>query len=562
MNCIARSMRGLNPQKICFVNFKNPDSPAHVEPFALNVLGGRLKALDRQLDIRSVNAVTDHDPAKKLVAVITEERPIMVAISARFGVLSEITETLAMINRISGKDCPGIIIGGPTPSYIPEKVLGRNPQAVIVSGEGEAAIEGFYSYLLGKGPLASVPNIFYSENDRVVFSGYRDFDLGLAVLPYRQPEETSMLVATGGGFFMETSRGCHYGRCSFCPGGDITGVYQGDRRGPNYKEYPAAFVGEHFRALDQLGVGNVQITDPDFMGGRTERGEEIAQELLAINNQINFKVSLRSNAVFQDKDSADLNQRRLNALLLLKKAGLARVFLGVESLIESQRKRYNKGIPLSDNLRSFLTLRQLFDLEVGWIPIDPLMTLEEAEENIKLGREYGVYLHAPRPLNNLRLHLGISYLKMLERAGLVLGPFNDDYLWHIGAFEQGTYKDDRVRIVSAISKKWYEETHSLYYAIKNIVRIGNLPVDEAKILRGCLNDFKTLDIDFIYNLIQLYMQQQADQVPSLVKVFRGKKDAVLNNLKSHFAAKRLSNQIIAAEVEKLNVDFGVFDLPQ
>jgi radical SAM superfamily enzyme YgiQ (UPF0313 family) len=57
-----------------------------------------------------------------------------------------------------------------------------------------------------------------------------------------------------------------------------------------------------------------------------------------------FSLSLRVDNVYNPKESDTLTLRRLNLFRLLKEAGLSLVYFGVESLSDTQLKRYGKGV--------------------------------------------------------------------------------------------------------------------------------------------------------------------------------------------------------------------------
>gem|GEM_PF-5386146 len=505
----VQNSRRLNPNKVIFINFKNPDMPSRAEPYPFAVLGGRLKNISPSIGIKTINADIDPHFFQSIGKSISEERPILIGLRSSLGSLSDISQAISIINEASGLPHPGIVIGGQIASYLPEKVFSLYPRAFVVAGEGEEAIDGLYKHALGQTSLDRIPNLFYFDANGIRSTFLKSFDPEKAVLPYRPPEETAALISMGAAFIVETSRGCHWGRCTFCPGGDITSIYQNER-GPNYKEFSVDHVISQFESLAEMGVKNIQISDPDFSGGNSQRSRAVAEALIKSGNAINFKLTIRADALFNRLKTPAENREKVKTFNMLKRAGLDKVFLGLESLVPTQRKRYFKGILLEDNLRCLGILKTLgLDIEVGWIPIDPLMTLEEAEENVRLGVRFGIYPFAPKPLNMMRLHYGVPYVKMAEEAGLSVGPPEDNYLWHSYTFEPGTFKDERVRSVALSSAKWYNETHHLYYGIKNILRTGNLPPKEMVALGRILEDFKKLDIDFIYSMINVEREKSA-----------------------------------------------------
>ena len=87
-------------------------------------------------------------------------------------------------------------------------------------------------------------------------------------------------------------------------------------------------------------------------------------------------------------------------LAILKKAGLSRIFFGLESGSASQLIRYRKGVTASEGARAVQLCREIgFEVEVGFIPLDPLVTTDELRETVEYIRAHNLAQSTVKILN-------------------------------------------------------------------------------------------------------------------------------------------------------------------
>lgn len=88
------------------------------------------------------------------------------------------------------------------------------PHAIIGIGEGEIVMGDMYQYIMGSRPLREVRNILYIENGQIRQPEKQYLDTKLIALPDRSNSEE--FYKQRGEVYIEGSRGCAFGKCSFC----------------------------------------------------------------------------------------------------------------------------------------------------------------------------------------------------------------------------------------------------------------------------------------------------------------------------------------------------------
>ena len=169
---------------------------------------------------------------------------------------------------------------------------------------------------------------------------------------------------------MSGSRGCPW-YCKFC---SISAFY----RTPNGKIWrarsPHNIIKEIENLIKQTGIRKFNFIDDQFMGsgeiGRT-RALELANEIISRGLNIKFMIQTRSDSVQEDIFSN------------LAKAGLFRVFLGVESGYQPTLDYFCKQCRIESNVKAIDILKRLgIKISMGFIMFHEYSTLEEIEANL------------------------------------------------------------------------------------------------------------------------------------------------------------------------------------
>lgn len=175
---------------------------------------------------------------------------------------------------------------------------------------------------------------------------------------------------------LESSRSCH-GKCNFCEG-YLFRKFTGNLA---YRaKSPERITDEMKYIIQTYGTRIFAFSDDNFFCDGNygkERALKIAEIIINKNLKNRFTIECRA-------DDIDYEIFRI-----LKKAGLRRVFVGLESGSQRVLDRYNKGTTVEDNCRAIEILHSLnIQCVPGYILFDPKTTLEELKETIRFFNRY------------------------------------------------------------------------------------------------------------------------------------------------------------------------------
>jgi len=333
---------------------------------------------------------------------------------------------------------------------------------------------------------------------------------------------------------METSRGCPWGKCTFC---SIRSQFSGHtipNHNNDYDWHPFSpdVILSNIKCFSAKGVRNFDIKDSEFFGPiRNRRGhdcfnktmqrvEKFAQGIIEINktlkggkrsdNKITVNhVSVRIDAIYKSGEHKK-NKRRKKVFQLLKDAGVKGVYLGIESGSPTQLKRYNKGVTVEENREAIKIMREFgFEIEVGFIFFDPLSVLEELKQNIDFISETNLYETDSRILGSLRIQEGSPYVLMARQAGL-LGKKNADLLSYSSQF-QNKYVADLEKVFS----RWENATVKLVKLLPVFFRLESYKIN----------------FDFLKELVDCYMSDRLIGVKVLADEYAEKRRRYLSRVR-------------------------------
>lgn len=178
---------------------------------------------------------------------------------------------------------------------------------------------------------------------------------------------------------VEFSRGCFWGRCSFC---NLNVQWKGYRRKSWQRLLKEVeFLSKRYKTLDFAFMDNALPP---------KEAKEFFDQVSLLGRDFNFFGELR--ASFSRKDAH-----------LMKKAGLNTVQVGIEALSNSLLKRLRKGRTVMDNLASMRHLLEAgIELQGNLIMDFPGTSKEEVEETLGI-LKYAKYF---RPLKPVSFWLG------------------------------------------------------------------------------------------------------------------------------------------------------------
>ncbi|MDE1889269.1 MAG: radical SAM protein, partial [Planctomycetota bacterium] len=275
--------------------------------------------------------------------------------------------TLDLAKRILGKK--GITSGNFT-SHKPTKEDKKTPSLSPPSQGRDGGMKNFF-------PVeTNIPGLaFKDSNGKIVFNPRPPIQ-NMDQLPYPDRQDIDLYKKKGIVTYIQGSRGC-YGHCTFCYLNPFYGQVN-QWRGRSAKN----IFDEIMRLHTEHSIENFYFSDANFFGpGKTgkERVVILAELILTHDLNIRFGFECRAN---------DIEEYSLSRLVM---AGLANVFLGLESGDPASLKRFKKHTTVDENKKAIQLLRDYgIEPTFGFIMFEPDSTLESVRNNFEFLKEMDI----------------------------------------------------------------------------------------------------------------------------------------------------------------------------
>lgn len=527
---------GNRPANISFVStFSEKHGAAISESLGPETLAGHLRGtLGERVKVDHIDLQIEDNPLLAVEKAV-EKKPDIFGISVKIGATNQLDSIMGngTVSNWMQTEEPIVVLGGVTPTFASIELLKRYPNTIIARGESEITVQELYRYLKGEVELEQVPGISFYRDGNIVTTTERRIDLAKLHFPARIT--TKKLHSDFNGMvWFEGSRGCdHF--CTFCSRRSLRGSGFSGGISPTH-------VVDDLENLSKMGVTTMSASDDDWSGD-PERSLLIADEIINRGLRVNFSVSTRADHIYNERLSDTENERLRYIAQRHKMAGLNRVFVGLESGSPTQLRRYGKNITVEGNYRALEILWNLgIDAVAGYIPIDPLMTLQELKENLEFLRKTKMYKKVTNPLSVMRVQEGSAYKTLISHKGL-LGEATDDMIF----YEVNGYQDPRVQTIADLSGQWVNEIYPIIYGLKGEVASDSLSVDNPNasnsIVEFLLHNFRELEIGYVEALVsELDKNDSRADIAPVKKAFYSKRDFLIgltkkviqeNNLCSH-----------------------------
>lgn len=261
-----------------------------------------------------------------------------------------------------------IVVGGPHVTIFREKAL-QECRAVDygVVREGEKAIVELCDGGTSEG---EIEGLLYRVNGDICYSGDRDFEAGLDVIPWPRYERFE-LDRYFDEISIHTSRGCPY-RCIFCARHVLS---------PKYHARSAANVGEELEYWYRKGYRKFNIEDDNF--------NMIQRRVYDICDEIDRRglagLTLRcSNGLRADKTDRDL-------LLRMRRAGFRYLAFGVDAGNDRMLKVVNKSETMEEIENAIRIACELgYSIKLFFVVGNPTEERKDVEDMVRLCRKYMV----------------------------------------------------------------------------------------------------------------------------------------------------------------------------
>ena len=497
-----------NPNTIYLIALY-PDSkfPFMGESLGICAISGYLQdKYDESLTVKLFDQQLDSD--NEIISHILEDRPAIIGISIKVFSFSKFVQFYELLkSKVFPIYTPLIVIGNSVAHFSGESILKEYgfPDVIVSLGEGEVSFSGLYQYICGRIQLEDVDNIMYCQNGNIRRTPFRYLDKD--EIPIADRRYTQEFYNKDGEIYIEASRGCAYCSCSICECryflGSTDSVFK-------WRDKPIGKVVEEMLMLKRLGVKAVNFSDEDFIGPDTngiDRAIELAKVFITKGINISFRINARVRSIHWQKDSPDLALKKKEMLKKLKQAGLVKLFLGFESGVQSQIDRYGKGYKLQEFIVAKSILDELgIEYELGYISIDPLMTLEELHESLLFIKEEGCIPYISSIYKELRVQKGNrSYLRQLRQSEQQNGiSLVGDVLFDEQRYDIIGYVDNRIATIVSLMKEYIDENYKKYYELRRMTQYDeNQSKDDSY---SIMEKLRYNDYDLLLALTQSLMK--------------------------------------------------------
>jgi anaerobic magnesium-protoporphyrin IX monomethyl ester cyclase len=352
--------------------------------------------------VRVIDSILFRLDVERTVDKIAAEKPFLAGFTVYRNSLPKALEIIGRL-RERGIDTH-VTFGGHYATFGYNEILRQPGVDSVIRGEGEYPLLDLVRALQSGEDWSTIANLASKQNGKIIANPQRPLveDLDTLPRPARDNFTGLLRLHPNAGLPVSSSRGC-YNRCAFCT---ISSFYS---MAPGKKwrsRSPADVVDEIEAAAKKWNFRYIHFHDDCFIGpGKQgkERAYEIARELLRRKIRKPFVVLTRPDTV--DKE----------LFHFLKRAGLMRVELGVESAVQRCLDDFCKGATIKDNERAIEICRKLkIECLIFFIMFDPYMSLEEVQANHAFISRIG-YESFATPYIDIEAHVGTPIRARLDR---------------------------------------------------------------------------------------------------------------------------------------------------
>lgn len=323
-------------------------------------LGHSVRVIDGEPD-----CMTNDD----IVRAVGNDRPDLVGITSSTPLFYQAVHLAQKVKEAY----PNVqtIVGGPHVSAVRGQALETEPTFdFAIYGEGETTFSQFLKALDGNKIWTEIRGLIYREGSHVVTNPPQELISNLDSIPFpsRNLLNTQQYLwsVPGKGIVrihsITTTRGCPF-QCIFCSARAIFGQKVRERSAGNV-------IKEIKQIKEDLGISHLYFSDDTFTVNRN-RIMAIAKRLIDEKVDITFEASTRADCVDEEM------------LALLRKAGMVRISMGIETGDPEIMKRIKKGVTHDEIRRAFATAKRLgFETKGSVMLGHPGETVETVERTV------------------------------------------------------------------------------------------------------------------------------------------------------------------------------------
>lgn len=526
-------------ENIVLIALKADNFPILGETHGICAIAGYLRAKFNNINVKTFDLQIDS--ISDLITYLKTYKPSLVGLSLKFNTIDQFCLIYNVIkSTMPIRERPVIVVGNAIPTFNGKLLLKEYYSDIIVGiGEGEIILEDMYRYLNEEIPFKEVRNIMYLYKNEIRTNPIHYLESKEIVLPDRS--NTKKFFELGFEVYIEGSRGCAYGNCTICSCSDFLGS---KNRETKWRPRPIELIIEDLKILEEQGIKNVTFADEDFFGFGIEgvkRIKTLAEKIISSEINISFRMNACIKSIYNVYDSKEERDEKKEVVRLLKKAGLSKIFLGLESGSESQLKRYRKGFSLNEFTNALEIIKdQHIECEYGLILVDPLMNFMELKQSLSFIEENKYIFDIASVYKELRIQIGNSYINHIRKVEYsnnikILGEFD----FNMQRYKVIRYLDEDVNFYVSVVSKWVNEIHDLYYMLRILTRYSELNVKGNETLTynysiyfTTIHELRSLEFSLLKNLISVIEEfgRDYDIAIKVISEFEIKRQIIIDRL--------------------------------
>lgn len=484
--------------------YPNNDFPFIGESQGICAISGYLQSLYKDISICLYDQQIDNTDT--IINDILNKRPAVIGLSIKMFTYPQFEEFYSLLqSRVFPTYQPMVVIGNSTAHFSGRDILKKYKNVIVSLGEGEVSFGDIYAYLNGDLPFEKIRNIMYYSDGGIIESEYQYLNKNL--IPFADRRYSKLYYDKGGEVYIEASRGCAYCSCNICECRDFLGSKCAEFR---WRDKPIDSIVDELKYLSSIGISDVTFSDEDFIGNDhygLERASKLANRIVKENIRTEYRVNARVKSIYSSTDTEEMRTQKEQALISLKRSGLSKIFLGFESGSAGQLKRYNKGYTLDEFIQTINILRNIgIQYELGYISLDPLMSLDELEESLNFIKEHQCIPYISAIYKELRIQKGNkSYLRLINKYETDSGErLIGELIFEEQMYEILKYADKRVDTIKRLMCDYEAQAYKLYYYLRIQTQYA-MSQDDNKLkyaIHLTIQSLKSNDYDLMSDLVK------------------------------------------------------------
>lgn len=530
--------------KIAFVSFKSKWHEDVWNILSIESLKGHLQGKYRDEVEIIMYRIGSDITMSNCVKVLEKGKFDFLGISLEIGTEKLFEQFMCMVEKIEHK--MKIVIGGVLVTYYPHYFAKldcfKKMHIIGMIGEGELGWSDLIRYAYGEIEIDNINNLVFYADDILTFTKAKVIDENELIysptMDTVNPNRTNVL---------QFSRGCIFS-CNYCS------------QGPNkkWRALPINRCIQNLCALAQKRVHELEFVDDEFLGGRTgkyiDRLEQIREVFNDIQKKYNNSFSFRifTNPLLLWKENDDERNKKMESILnKLKKAGLSRIYLGMESGSLEQRKRYNRKESIKECEESIRLLRRIgIESDIGFIMFDPEMSVKDIRENVLFFKKNNLIFSNTWIFRPLIVTRNVPIYFTLKQKGLL---YEECELENILSVKY-RFESHEVDNIYQVTDKLAKTSDKLFYNVKYLTKRHN---DHERLTKSddlCLEYVRKNAMIYL-NLLEKLSSESADEI-SFLKAILVAVDELQKLIKE---IKENLDVICLEEKDSLNFSLAILD---